>query len=120
MKTVQEPSNFYWIYIENHPKFTGCVVDARGNRAYFLNGKRHREDGPAVEWPNGYKVYWLYGEEYSYEEWKKEVTKLNRNCKANNDIKTITQFQTTDKQIFNTLEDAQNHEANMVQTKETP
>ena len=100
MKTVQEPSNFYWIYIENHPKFTGCVVDARGNRAYYLNGqyhredglpaiefadgskayclngKWHREDGPAVERADGSKYYWLYGKLYNYEEWKHQITLL--------------------------------------------
>ena len=30
-----------------------------GTKAWSLNGKRHREDGPAVEWTNGYKAWYL-------------------------------------------------------------
>ena len=26
---------------------------------WYLNGRRHREDGPAVEWANGYKEWYL-------------------------------------------------------------
>ena len=32
-----------------------------GNKEWFLNGKRHREDGPAVEWANGHKEWHLNG-----------------------------------------------------------
>lgn len=28
---------------------------------YFLNGKRHREDGPAIEWSDGTYEYWING-----------------------------------------------------------
>ena len=98
MITVNELSNDYWNYIYNHPNFTGCVVDAMGDRAYYLNGKQHREDGlpayegangykayylngkchredgPAIEFADGCKEYWLYGKLYNYEEWKHRVT----------------------------------------------
>ena len=33
-----------------------------GTKAWYLNGKYHREDGPAVEWRNGHKEWWLNGE----------------------------------------------------------
>jgi hypothetical protein len=32
-----------------------------GIRRWYLNGKLHREDGPAVEYPNGTKKWYLYG-----------------------------------------------------------
>ena len=32
-----------------------------GYKAWYLNGKRHREDGPAVEYANGDKSWWLNG-----------------------------------------------------------
>jgi hypothetical protein len=32
-----------------------------GYKGWFLNGKRHREDGPAVEYANGYKAWYLNG-----------------------------------------------------------
>ena len=32
-----------------------------GYRAWLLNGKLHREGGPAIEFPNGYQVWYLNG-----------------------------------------------------------
>jgi hypothetical protein len=32
-----------------------------GDKYWYLNGKLHREDGPAIEWPNGDKEWWLNG-----------------------------------------------------------
>jgi hypothetical protein len=32
-----------------------------GNKFWYLNGKRHREDGPAVEWTDGHKEWFLDG-----------------------------------------------------------
>ena len=38
-------------------------VYPHGTKYWFLNGKRHREDGPAIEWPDGSKYWFLNGEE---------------------------------------------------------
>jgi hypothetical protein len=35
-----------------------------GNKEWFLNGKKHREDGPAVERANGAKEWWLNGKRH--------------------------------------------------------
>jgi|DEB19_MinimDraft_3_1074340.scaffolds.fasta_scaffold14110_5 hypothetical protein len=35
------------------------VLDSYGSKHWFLNRERHREDGPAVEWPNGTKFWYL-------------------------------------------------------------
>jgi hypothetical protein len=37
-------------------------VYADGRKCWFLNGQRHREDGPAVERSNGDNSWWLNGE----------------------------------------------------------
>ena len=36
-------------------------VDTDGNKHWFLNGKLHREDGPAVEYADGTKEWYLNG-----------------------------------------------------------
>jgi len=36
-------------------------IDPDGSKRWLLNGKRHREDGPAIEWPNGQKFWYLHG-----------------------------------------------------------
>ena len=44
----------------NKPK---VKVDANGTKCWYLNGKRHREDGPAIEWSSGNKEWYLNGKE---------------------------------------------------------
>ena len=34
-------------------------VDNNGDKYWYLNGKRHREDGPAIEYTNGDKEWWI-------------------------------------------------------------
>ena len=38
-----------------------CTIDQYGAKRWFLNGNRHREDGPAVEYAGGTKEWWLNG-----------------------------------------------------------
>jgi hypothetical protein len=41
-----------------------AVEYAGGNKSWYLNGKRNREDGPAVESPDGYKSWSLNGKRH--------------------------------------------------------
>ena len=51
-------------------------IDFDGTKRWFLNDKRHREDGPAVEYPNGEKRWYLNSKEVSWQEvFKKAKTK---------------------------------------------
>ena len=36
-------------------------IDADGTKRWYLNGERHREDGPAIEYPEGSKYWYLNG-----------------------------------------------------------
>jgi hypothetical protein len=36
-------------------------IDLLGNKLWRLNGKCHREDGPAIEWHDGSKEWWVNG-----------------------------------------------------------
>jgi len=38
-----------------------CKVDDWGDKQWLLNGKRHREDGPAIEFADGSKSWYLHG-----------------------------------------------------------
>ena len=35
-----------------------------GAKQWYLNGERHREDGPAVEYANGTKYWYLNGKQF--------------------------------------------------------
>jgi len=39
-----------------------CEVDAIGTKHWYLNGQRHRTDGPASEYSNGEKHWYLNGQ----------------------------------------------------------
>ncbi len=43
-------------------------VDAAGNKWWRLNGKHHREDGPAIEWSDGTEWWFLNGKQLTEEE----------------------------------------------------
>jgi len=44
--------------MENKPV---CKIDENCTKRWTLNGKYHREDGPAIEYPDGHKQWWING-----------------------------------------------------------
>ena len=38
-----------------------CIIDADGNKEWWVDGKRHRLDGPAIEYNGGSKEWWVDG-----------------------------------------------------------
>ena len=42
-----------------------CKVDADGTKSWWLNDKRHRDNGlPAIEYVDGSKLWWLNGKQH--------------------------------------------------------
>jgi hypothetical protein len=54
-----------------------AVEFADGSKRWYLNGKLHREDGPAIELANGSKFWYLNGIEYTEAEFKAKIVKDN-------------------------------------------
>ena len=51
-----------WYLNGKYHREDGPAVEyANGNRCWYLNGKYHREDGPAVEYANGDRFWYLNG-----------------------------------------------------------
>jgi hypothetical protein len=50
------------------------IIDRYGAKYWKLNGLSHREDGPAILGPDGYKEWWLYGKYYFFEDWFQKLT----------------------------------------------
>ena len=44
-----------------------------GDKFWYLKGYLHREDGPAIEYADGSKSWWLNGENLSEEEFNKRT-----------------------------------------------
>ncbi len=54
-------------YIKNgkrHREDGPAVERPDGTKSWWVNGKRHREDGPAVEWANGDKLWYTHGKRH--------------------------------------------------------
>ena len=56
------------------------IVDEYGAKCWYLNDKRHREDGPAVEYADGSKYWYLNGKELTKTEWRKQIQKVKAPC----------------------------------------
>ena len=54
MKTIKVES-----YGEIPRRFTGIAEYANGSKEWYLDGKYHRVDGPAIEYANGSKHWYL-------------------------------------------------------------
>lgn len=52
-------------YKEIPKNLTRVVEYSNGTKAWYKNGELHREDGPAIEWPDGYKAWHLEEKEYN-------------------------------------------------------
>jgi len=63
---------------EYHRTAGPAVEWKNGNKAWYINGDRHRIDGPAVEWTNGYKEWWINGIKFTEEEFKRRTTRLSK------------------------------------------
>ena len=58
-------------------KTDGPAIEyTNGGKEWYINGKYHREDGPAVEYNDGGKYWYLNGKEYSEDQYQHEIIKL--------------------------------------------
>ncbi len=44
-----------------------CEIDGDGNKRWYIDGKYHRENGPAMEFISGYKA-WIFDGKYHRED----------------------------------------------------
>jgi hypothetical protein len=55
-------------------KLTVCD---NGDKVWKLpNGNLHREDGPAIEFLSGFKIWWINGKQYTEKEYKKKMRSI--------------------------------------------
>ena len=53
-----------WYNLEgNYHRENGPAIEfSNGYKSWWINGQRHRENGPAVEYTNGDKEWWINGQ----------------------------------------------------------
>jgi len=58
----------WWLNGKRH-RIDGPAIECpNGSKKWYLNGKLHRIDGPAIEYSNGYKEWWLNNKEVKEED----------------------------------------------------
>lgn len=65
--TIDSDGTKWWLNGKFHREDGPAVEDAYGTKSWWINGKYHREDGPAVEWADGDK-YWLLNDKLHRED----------------------------------------------------
>jgi len=63
--TVYDNGDKCWyLYGRYHREDGPAIERANGDKFWYLNGGYHREDGPAIEWVNGDKSWYLNGKRH--------------------------------------------------------
>ena len=69
----------YW---QDRPNNFAGIIEYSNYRTWFKFGKFHRLDGPAIEWANGDRFYYVEGIQYTEQEFrskfglKKDIRRL--------------------------------------------
>jgi len=61
MKECSDGTKKWWLNGKYHRTDGPAVERSNGTKEWWLNGERHRTDGPAIEWSDGSKEWWLNG-----------------------------------------------------------
>jgi hypothetical protein len=64
---------FWYLNGKIHREDGPAVEYSNGTKYWYLNDQRHREDGPAIEYYDGYKFWFLNGKRLTEEEHKKAL-----------------------------------------------
>jgi len=61
MEAYKSGTRLWYFNGKRHRENGPAVEREDGTKEWWLNGLMHREDGPAIEWPCGTKEWWLNG-----------------------------------------------------------
>lgn len=68
----------HWFVNGMRHRLDGPAIEwADGTKEWYIDGNRHRLDGPAIERADGTKEWWIGDEEYSEDEFNKEIQRRN-------------------------------------------
>ena len=59
---VDNDGKHWYLDGKRHREDGPAIEYSNGTKQWFVDGKRHRIDGPAIEVSNGYKKFYLFGE----------------------------------------------------------
>ena len=99
VEVYEDGSRNWYLNGKRHREGGPAVEYNGGYKAWYLNGNRHREDGPAAEHRDGDKSWWLNGKRLTEEEHQaatnpvKELTIAELEAKLGYKIKVVGEQQ---------------------------
>jgi len=66
-------------------KYTGSFITGGGIKVWLVNGERHREDGPAILFPDGDEWWYLHGRMINQQQKKQLIRKTKIQKLLDND-----------------------------------
>ena len=75
VKVYENGTKSWYLNGKRHREDGPAVERANGDKMWCLNGELHREDGPACEYANGDKKWYLNGKEVTEEEHRRLTSK---------------------------------------------
>jgi hypothetical protein len=77
VKVFDSGDRFWYNQDDRFHREDGPAIEwADGMKEWWVNGRLHREDGPAVESVDGTKIWYLNGEELTEEEFNWRTNKI--------------------------------------------
>jgi hypothetical protein len=70
---IDNMGNHHWYSwcVRQFHRVDGPAFDSQSVKAYYIEGKRHRLDGPAREWFSGDAEWWVVGKKLTQEQFDK-------------------------------------------------
>jgi hypothetical protein len=76
VKVDDNGSSCWYLNGKIHREDGPAIESYDGSRYWYLNSKYHREDGPAIEFADGRRWWYLNDTEYTEEEFLKKTAKV--------------------------------------------
>ena len=73
VKVYEDRTEWFLLEGELHREDGPAIEYVNGHKEWYLNDQRHREDGPAIEYANGSKSWYLSGEKLTEEEFNERM-----------------------------------------------
>ena len=94
VKVNDNGTKYWYLNGERHREDGPAIERADGTKFWYLNGKQHREDGPAIEYSSGYKLWYLNDKQLTEEEFNnrtktKELTIQELEAKLGYKVKVV-------------------------------
>jgi len=71
---VHDTGDTEWLLDGKRHRTNGPAIEyADGNKFWYVDGKQHRVDGPAIEWADGSKSWYLDGKRLTQAQWLEAV-----------------------------------------------